>query len=113
MATVRMMQGDSYAVFVNLKLTETGEPLTPEMVADVEICVGETLRKTHTAGEVQYDPAEREWYFIPSQEETFALDPESYEVQARIKLPNGQYSTVKGIKVGTIVILDANSEEVI
>ena len=100
-------------MFVDLKLKETGEPLTPEMVADVEICVGETLRKTHAAGEVQYDAAEREWYFIPSQEETFALDPDSYEVQARIKLPNGQYSTVKGIKVGTIDILDANSEEVI
>lgn len=113
MATVRMMQGDSYAVFVDLKLKETGEPLTPDMVADVEICVGETLRKTHAAGEVLYDSEEGEWYFIPSQEETFALDPESYEVQARIKLPNGQYSTVKGIKVGTIVILDANSNEVI
>lgn len=113
MASVKMMQGDSYAVFVSLKMKETGEPITPDMVSDVEIYVGDSLRKTHAAAEVLYDAELSQWYFVPSQEETFALEPDSYEVQARIKFPNGQYSTVKGIKVGTIVIQDANSEEVI
>lgn len=113
MATVKMMQGDSYAVFVNLKLTETEEPITPDMVSDVEIYVGDTIRKTHAAGEVLYDPEQCQWYFVPSQEETFALEPDSHEVQARIKFPNGQYSSVKGIVVGSILILDARSEEVI
>ena len=113
MASIKMMQGDSYAVFVSLRMKETGESITPDMVSDVEICVGDSLRKTYASGEVLYDEELREWYFVPSQEETFTLEPDSYEVQARIKFPNGQYSAVRGIKVGSIVIQDAHSEEVI
>lgn len=113
MATVRMMQGDSYPVFVALKMTQTGDPITPAMVGDVEIYVGDSLRKTYAAGEVLYDERQLEWWFLPTQEETFALEPDSYDVQTRVKFPNGQYSTVKGIKVGTILILDASSKEVI
>jgi hypothetical protein len=113
MATVKMMQGDSYAVFVSLKLKDTEEPITPHMVSEIEITVGESLRKTYTSEEVRYDDEEMQWYFIPTQEETFALEPESYEVQARIKFANGQYSSVKGIVVGNIMIMDASSSEVI
>jgi hypothetical protein len=113
MASVKMMQGDSYAVFVALRLKQTAEPITPDMVSEVEITVGDSLRKTLSAGEVLYDYDQNLWYFIPSQEETLAMDPDSYEVQARPKFANGQYSTVKGISVGNIVILDANSNEVI
>lgn len=113
MASIKMMQGDSYPVFVALSLKDTGELITPDIVGDVEICVGESLRKTYLSGGVFYDNNEREWFFVPTQEETFAMEPDSYEVQARVKLPNGSYSPVRGIKVGTIDILDANSSEVI
>ena len=111
--TVKLMQGDSYPVFVALNIKDTGELITPDLVSDVEICVGSALRKTYASGEVFYDDNEQEWYFVPSQQETFAMEPESYEVQARVKFPNGSYSPVKGIKVGTIIILEANSSEVI
>lgn len=114
MATVRMMQGDSYAVFVELRFEQTAEPITPDMVSDVEIIVGDSaLRKTYANGEVLYDTEQSQWYFVPTQEETFGLDPDSYEVQVRIKFANGQHSAVKGIDVGNISILDAKSEEVI
>lgn len=113
MATIKMMQGDSYAVFVSLKLKDTGEPITPDMVSEVEIMVGESLRKTYSSGTVRYDEDEMQWYFIPTQEETLALDPDNYEVQARPKFANGDYSFVKGITVGNILIVDANSNEVI
>lgn len=113
MATLRIMQGDSYAVFVRLRLKQTSEPITPDMVSEVEITVGESIRKLYSAGEVKYDSDQDQWYFIPTQEETFAMEPDAYDVQARPKFSNGQYSTVKGISVGTIVILDANSNEVI
>lgn len=113
MATVKMMQGDSYPVFVALNMKDTRDVITPDLVSDVEISVGESLRKTYSSGETLYDSKEREWYFIPTQEETLAMEPDSYEVQARVKFPNGSYSPVKGIKVGTIIILDANSSEVI
>jgi hypothetical protein len=83
------------------------------MVSEVEICVGESIRKTYSANEVFYNSAEMEWYFIPTQDETFAIEPGSYEVQVRPKFANGDYPTVRGINVGTIVITDAKSNEVI
>jgi hypothetical protein len=113
MAAIRMMQGDSYPVYVALNMKDTGEVITPDMVSDVEISVGESLRKTYASGATLYDDTEQEWYFIPTQEETIAMNPGGYEVQARVKFSNGDYSPVKGIKVGSIIILDANSSEVI
>lgn len=113
MATVRMMQGDSYAVFVELRLKETAEAISPDMVSEVEITVGQSLRKLYSSGEVQYDHDLNQWYFVPEQKETLAMEPDSYEVQVRPKFANGEHSAVRGISVGTIVILDANSEEVI
>lgn len=113
MAALRMMQGDSYPVFIELNFKETGLPITPDMVDEVEVYVGESIRKTYSAGEVLYDISERKWYFIPSQSETFSLDPNSYDVQVRPKFANGDYSQVKGIRVGFIIIENANSNEVI
>ena len=111
MAAVRMMQGDSRSLFVQLKLD--GKPVTPGMVSEIEITVGESLRKLQSSGEVMYDSASQLWYFIPTQEETLAMEPNGYAVQARIKLPNGQYSPVTGITVGRIIILSSQSKEVI
>lgn len=113
MASIRIMQGDSYPIFTAITLKETGEPITPDMVSELEICVGESMRKNYSSGEVVYDEDEKEWYFFPTQDETFAMEPGAYEVQARPKFANGQYSTVRGISVGTIVIIDAKSNEVI
>ena len=111
MASIKIMQGDSYAVFFALKFNN--EPLTPDMLSDVEISVGNNLRKLYSSGEVQYDEDSGEWFFRPTQSETLSLEPEFYEVQARVKFRNGEYSDVKGIVIGRIQILDANSEEVI
>lgn len=107
MATVKMMQGDSYVVFI--QLTMNGTTLTPDMVADVEICVGDVLRKTWSGGGVGYDTMTQQWYIRPTQEETLAMEVESYGVIARVKFGED----VKGIKVGSINIVDTHSEEVI
>ena len=111
MATIRMMQGDTYSLFAALKIN--GETLTPDMVGDVEITVGSTLRKLYSAGEVLYDKSLSQWYFVPSQQETMAMEPGSYDVQARIKVDNGTNSAVRGVTIGRLLILDALSEEVI
>lgn len=113
MASFRMMQGDSGAVYVTLKVQDSGEVITPSMVSEVEICIGNALRKTYRAGEVQYDVSKNQWYFILTQEETFRMAPGGYNVQVRPKFNNGQYSSVKGLSVGYIGILAANSKEVI
>lgn len=111
MAAVRMMQGDSESLFMQLGID--GKTLTPNMVSEIEVTVGQSLRKLYSSGEVHYDQSSSLWYFIPTQEETLAMEPNGYEVQARIKLPNGQYSPVTGITVGRIVILSSQSKEVI
>lgn len=113
MATVKMMQGDSFAVFFAIRLQDTGDLITPYMVSEVEVSIGDSIRKTYTSGEVSYDATQLQWYFVPTQEETFSLDPDSYEVQARVKFRNEQYSSVRGTNIGSIMILDAQSEEVI
>lgn len=111
MATIKMMQGDSYVVFINLTIQK--QPLLPEMVDDVEICVGESLRKTYSGNGVWFDSVSRMWYIRPSQEETLAMEEAMYEVTARVKFTDGDSTDVVGIKVGRILIQDGSSEEVI
>lgn len=111
MSAIKMFQGDSYAVFMNLKVD--GSVLKPDMISDLEITVGESLRKLYSAKEVLFDSEMNQWYFVPTQEDTLALEPDGYDVQARIKFLNGQYSFVRGVNIGKIVISDALSKEVI
>ena len=109
MAAFKMMQGDSYVVPINLKLN--GNPLTPDTVDDVEICVGKQLRKTFRTGGVGYDTSKQRWYIRPAQEETMSIDVGGHSVIARILFSNGD--DVKGIKVGTIMIFESHSKEVL
>lgn len=112
MATVTMMQGDSYNIPVSLKLN--GNVLTPQDVSEIEICIGENLRKTLSGGTVGYDETTQEWFFRPTQEETLALTAnESYQIIARVKFQNGKWSDVIGIPIGQLNISDSISEEVI
>lgn len=111
MTTVKIMQGDSHVMFFELK--RSGVVVTPDTVSEIEITVGSALRKLYSSGDVGYDWNRKQWYFYPTQEETLSMEPDGYEVQARIKYPNGQYSPVKGITIGRIVITEAQSKEVI
>lgn len=108
-----MMQGDTYGVFVSLRLRETPVPITPELVSEIELLVGQQLRKTYSEGQVLYDSARECWYFVPTQEETLAMEPGMYEVQVRVKFRNDDHSPVKGVSVGTLLLKDAVSGEVI
>lgn len=111
MATVRMMQGDSYALLINL--TQMGTVLTPDLVADIEVSIGETIRRTKSGGDVEFDTTEQQWFIRPTQEETLALEPGVYEAIARIKYSNIDNSDVKGINIGRVIITDSLSREVI
>lgn len=108
---MNIMRGDSYPIF--LELTQGGYVLTPEMVADVEVTVGESFIKKYSRGEVLFDNLLQNWYFRPSQEETLALEEgEAYQVIARVKYTNDP-ADVKGVICGSITAGDTNSEEVI
>lgn len=113
MGVIKMMQGDSYSLPVTL--TVNGSPLNPDMVSEIEICVGEeiAIRKTYSEGTVNYDSKSKKWYIRPTQEETLNMEPGSYEVIARIKYKNEEISDVKGVPIGRMIITDTYSNEVI
>lgn len=108
---MKIMQGDSYAIPINL--TQGGYALTPDMIDEVEITVGEAMTKKYTAGGVGYSADLELWYIRPTQEETLAMEAEeSYQVIARVKYKNNP-ADVKGILCGSITVEATNSTEVI
>ena len=111
MATFKMMQGDSYPVFIDLE--QYGTNLTPDMIDDLEVSVGEVLRKTFSGGGVGYDTVTAQWYIRPAQQETLDMEVGAYEVIVRVKYRNKPQADVKGITVGKIRITESYSKEVI
>lgn len=108
---MKIMQGDSYAIPISL--TQGGYALTPEMVDDVEVSVGEVMIKKYTAGGVGFDAGSQQWYIRPTQAETLALEAgEAYQVVARVKYKN-EPADVKGVVIGSIEVEDSPSTEVI
>lgn len=104
-----IMRGDAYAVPV--ELTQGGYVLTPEMVEDVEISVGDVLIRNYSDGGVMFDEELQQWYFRLTQTETLAMEAdESYQVIARVKYTNDP-ADVKGVKCGFIIVEDTNSTE--
>lgn len=106
---ITMLQGDSYPIFLNLK--QDGNLLTPAMVADVEICVGEEIRYTLSGGTVYYDAEKAVWYFWPTQEETLGAEG-AMDVFIRIKYPNLP-AQLLGVKAGKIIFRGASFKEVL
>lgn len=114
---MKVMQGDSYPIYIELK--QDGNCLKPEMVADLEICIGkdgesgEALRKLHSKGEVLFEESTGLWYIHPKQEETLGLDKGHYNVEARIRYKNADMEDVVGVLIGRIEVADSISEAVI
>jgi hypothetical protein len=111
MAAVVIMQGDSYPVLIDIE--QDGVALTPDMIDDVEVCVGTELRKTYSAGEVGYDIDSGRWFIRPTQQETLNLDEDAYQVIVRVKYKNQPWPDVVGALAGRIMIRGSNSKEVL
>lgn len=106
-----IMQGDSYPIYI--ELVQDGKRLTPEMVADVEVCVGNKLRKLYTEDEVFFEDSTNRWYIYPTQEETMELPVDEHTVIARIRYKNVGKDEVVGVNLGKIKVTDSISEEAI
>ena len=102
-----MMKGDSYSLPIRID-TDSGVA-TRESFADVEVCIGKAIRKTLSAGEIEYDAAESLFLVPLTQEETFAL-PDRVRVNLRCKYGNGN---VIGADLGVIEVAPSLSGEVI
>jgi hypothetical protein len=103
---MKILQGDSYPIPV--EITQDDVPVTPELVEEVEITIGDRVRKTYTGGDVFYE--DEMWYFLLSQEDTFSLSG-GYEVLLRLKYPGS--GNVVGTKIGKLSVEKAQRKEVI
>ena len=104
---MRMMKGDAYRIPINIETAEGAA--TPESFADVEVCIGRSVRKTLSAGEITYD-TERALFLVPlTQEETFALGMRS-RINIRCKYAGGD---IVGIDLGILEFEPSLSREVL
>lgn len=102
-----MMKGDAYRIPINIETAEGAA--TPESFADVEVCIGRSVRKTLSAGEITYD-TERALFLVPlTQEETFALGMRS-RINIRCKYAGGD---IVGIDLGILEFEPSLSREVL
>lgn len=53
---MKIMQGDEYDIYINLK--QDGNALKPNMVDDIEVYIGTDIRKTYSNETVLFDSRE-------------------------------------------------------
>lgn len=85
---IRITRGESYPIFFNIK--QDGMTLTPDMIQDIEIHIGESYRKTFSSGGVMYSADRDKWYIFPTTAETNAFDEGTHNVCAHIIYKNGE-----------------------
>lgn len=108
--SICIMQGDTAQLY--LKLTRNKNPITQAMVSEIEVSVGDNIRKKFTKNEVLYDGNLLKWRFILTQEETLAMSGQKhYKVIARVKFSDT--NQVAGEIVGEIFVRPAPSKEVL
>jgi len=95
-----IMQGDQYDL--TFSLTVNNEELDIDTISKIQFKVGNLL-KTYEANnennEVTYNSEDKLFYFPLTEEETFALDNSSVDVEIRVKFTN---NTIKGLVLGNI-----------
>lgn len=106
-----IMQGDSYTIYLNL--TQSGTSLTPDLVDDLEVYIGEELRKSLSGGGVFFDAEAVMWFIRPTQQETQALEEGTHEVTVRVKYKGQPPSDVMGTVVGRLRVQACVSKEVL
>lgn len=104
---IKIQQGESYPIYITL--TQDGVVLTPDLVVDLKVCIGDALSKTYSAGDVKFDEEMEKWYIWPTQQETIALSEDSYSVQCHVKYQDGSLLIVT---VGRIHISESCCGEV-
>lgn len=102
-----MMRGDAFSL--PIRIDTNSDSASADSFAEVEICIGNTIRKTLSAGEITYDE-ERSLFLVPlTQEETFGLHSR-VRITVRCKYLNGD---VVGVDLGILELAPTLSKEVI
>ena len=80
---IKLHQGDSYGIPV--LLIQDGAPLTPELVQEIQLTVGNQLHRSLSAGDLLTTATPGYYCFVPTQAETLAMKPGTYDVAVRVK----------------------------
>ena len=108
---ITIKQGDSVAIFI--ELTVDGQVLTPDLLDDLEVYIGEDLGYYFRDGGLKFDDSTQRWYIWPTQEDTFSLNPGTYKVEIRPKYRDRNV-TVKGYELDDkIKVRSSASREVL
>lgn len=75
---ITITQGESWPIF--LLLRQDGVLLTPDMLQDLEVHIGDNYRKLYSDGGVKFDAEMGKWYIFPTVEETAAMEEGTYKV---------------------------------
>ena len=106
---LEILQGTELPLGITLTDEDTGETITGDDVANMEIVIG-NIRKTLTGGGVTYDAEHGQWIVPLAQEETFSMSPMIYEPQCRVVLNNGY---IPGTTLSKVRIIEGQSKEVL
>ena len=104
---VEIMQGDAYPLSILLYDRERQQEITPEIAEDVEITIG-GITKSYADENVLYN--EEHWIYPLTQSETFLWRTGEQLIQGRVKFIGGE---VKGLDIGTIMVKESESKEVL
>lgn len=85
---VTIKQGESRIIWIRLDLN--GSTLTPDRIADLEICAGNDFHKTYSSGGVFWDAATSRWYIFPTAEETMNMEADTHTVSVHLHCHDGQ-----------------------
>ena len=102
---MQIMQGDAYKL--PFRLTQDGEVITEQMVEDVEIVIGSTI-KSYANGKIHY--SDGNWLYPLTQEQTFAMCNHPQDVQVRVKFHGGD---VMGVPLPPVKLERSTSKEVL
>lgn len=83
---MNIRRGESYPIYITLK--QDGVILTPDMVADIRICI-DGYHETYSSGGVQFDQQLMQWWVMPTPEETVALQEGRMPVCAHVYYQDG------------------------
>lgn len=102
-----MMTGDAYTLPIQITL-ENGIAKASDF-ADVEVVIGNAIRKTLQKEEISYDENEQVFYIPLTQAETFKLRGKR-DVDIRLLFANGD---VFGVRAGTLEHEESQSRTVL
>lgn len=83
----KIRQGETYPIFINL--VQDRQTLTPDMIADMKVCIGKTFSKTYQTGGVGFYEKTKQWYIFPTQQETLSMPVGNHDLCVHVKYKSG------------------------